>query len=81
MTTASDTSMFGRLASEAFSLAMLSALLGMSMEKTVRATPLETKVPELSEVRSNFRLEQPAARQRRTGKRAVVARRLSMLRR
>jgi len=74
VTTASETSMLVRLASEAFSRAMLIALLGMSIEKSVKATPVETKVPALSDVRSNFRLEQPEVAQRSTGTRRAVAR-------
>ena len=78
VTTASETSMLERLASEAFSRAMLSALFGMSIEKSVKATPVETKVPALSEVRSNFTLEQPGVTQRRAGMRRAVARRRSI---
>lgn len=70
--------MLGLLASEAFSRAMLMALLGMSIENNVKATPVETKVPALSEVRSKLTLEQAEARLSRTGRRRVVASRRGM---
>lgn len=59
-TRASSTSVLGRLASAAFSRAMLRALLGMSIESRVKAIPEDSKVPEVSLVRSNYTLEHPA---------------------
>jgi hypothetical protein len=50
--------MFARFASDAFSRAINCAPLGRSIEKIVKASPVERKVPEVSLVRSKDKLEQ-----------------------
>lgn len=52
-TLAVSTTMFARLASDAFSRAMFIADFGRSIEKIVNAQPVETNVPEVSVLRSN----------------------------